>query len=75
MHLDRDRQAPAPAGACWLLDLADVRGPRFVVFRVDVTDAKAALASYFVELGTVATTDEADALVAGAVAECVAVVW
>lgn len=75
MDLRRDRQAPAPAARCWLLDLNDIRGPRFVVFRLDLLEAKAALASHFVETGIVATPDEADELVAEAVEAYVGVIW
>lgn len=75
LMVDADRQVPAPGAGCWILDLAHARGPRFVVFRLALSDARATLISHLIEIGTVATPDEAEDLVRDAVAEPAAVIW
>lgn len=68
-------QVPAPSTAAWLLDLAAVRGPRFVVLRGDEGQARVALAEALVDNGKVWTIQEAEELIADAVSEPIGVVW
>ncbi len=68
------RQVPPSSAAAWLLDLGDVRGPRFVVFRCDEARARVALVELLVKNGTVEAVEEAEWLVAAAVSEPVEVI-
>jgi hypothetical protein len=69
------RQVPAPTSTGWLLDLAAVRGPRFVVLHADEAAARQALAAHLVDSGVLAGEAEADLLVAEADIEPVDVIW
>lgn len=68
-------QVPAPTAAGWLLDLAAIRGPRFVVLRGDELEARSALAAYLIDIGKVWSLEDAEELLAEAVTEPIGVVW
>lgn len=68
------RQAPASSAAAWLLDLAAVRGPRFVVLHGDEAAACQALVAHLIDSGVLAGEAEAELLVAEAITEPVDVI-
>lgn len=69
------RQVPAPAASAWLIDLAAVRGPQFVVLRLTANVAREALVEHLVSIGRVSDIDEARDLLTDSSAESVGVVW
>lgn len=68
-------QAPTSPTTAWLLDLAIVRGPRFVVLHADEAAACHALAAHLVDRGVLAGEAEAEALITEATREPVEVIW
>lgn len=73
--VDDERQLPSSSATGWSIDLEAVGGPRFVVLRLNESDARDALARYLVDIGAIANTIEAERVVGGAQIESVAVVW
>ncbi len=73
--VDNNGQVPSPSAAGWLLDLASVGGPRYVVLRLEEDAAYEALAQHLTAIGAALTTCAAERLVAAASAEPLGVVW
>jgi hypothetical protein len=73
--VDEARQVPSASALAWMIDLAHVDGPRFVVCRVGDDDARQALVRHLVDIGSISHTIEAERIVAVAPAESVGVVW
>jgi hypothetical protein len=68
------RQVFPPAYTAWLIDLTEVRGPRFVVLRSSEDGAVDALAQYLVDASIVPEASDAQALLEAAMTSPVAVV-
>lgn len=68
-------QVPSPSATGWLIDLTEVRGPRFVVLRTDQDSARLALVCHLREIGAVADETEVEALLIAAPTEPIGVVW
>lgn len=73
--VDTDRQLPSLSASAWSIDLAASGGPVFVVHRLGKADARAALIAHLVEIGSFPSEAGAEAIVAEAPAESVAVIW
>jgi hypothetical protein len=73
--VDQHRQVPAPSAVAWVVDLRDVRGAILVVLRRSETEARHALVAHLVDIGAVASIEEAVALAADSPAEHVGVIW
>lgn len=69
------RQVPSPSASAWLLDLAEVDGPRYIVLRLDDGTARQALREHLLDIGAVSSEEEAGALVDHAASTPAAVIW
>lgn len=73
--VDTKRQVPAPSALAWSVDLSSVGGPTFAVMRTTADEAREAVVSYLVEIGSGLTRFAATGLVARATVSEIAVVW
>lgn len=75
MMVDEPRQVPALSASAWSIDLAPIGGPVFIVLRRNETEARTALVTHLVEIGSIPNTVEAERAVAAAPIDSVGVVW
>lgn len=76
LMIDNPRQLPTPSAMAWRIDLAGVGAPMFVVMRTTEAEAREALATHLVAIGSpLANTTAAERAVNAAPADSVAVVW
>jgi hypothetical protein len=73
--LDTDRQLPAISASVWVINLAAIDGPQFVVLSRDEAEAREALVVHLVEIGAIANTIEAFRIVNAAGITALGVVW
>lgn len=73
--VNTDRQLPAISASVWVINLAAIAGPRFVVLRREEAEARVALVAHLVEIGAIANTIAAERIVAEAEIESMAVIW
>jgi hypothetical protein len=72
--INRSREVPPPSAAGWLVDLAKIDGPRFVVLCTGDADAPDILAHHVLQLRGALAPSAAD-LRASADVEPIGVVW
>jgi hypothetical protein len=73
--VNEPRQLPAPSATAWLIDLAEVGGPSYVVLCREEAVAQQILIRHLVAIGKVTNTMEAEPIVADTPIESVAVIW
>lgn len=73
--IDTTRQLPSPSASAWAIDLTSVGGPVFAVLRLDEGEARAALVDHLLDIGSFATREETQRVVAAAPITSVGVIW
>lgn len=66
---------PPPSATAWVIDLREVDGPLFVVFRLTEDEARQALAHHLTEIGAFIQRAEAEQAVNGADTTSIGVIW